>query len=199
MQRFKFRLLPSLAAAALALSACENSKSVSAPAPAVNESAFHTSAAGKVVVRAPGAFLTLDAMSSSAVIGSAGGSVSAGATRIGVPAGVVADGTVFTINVSQTNIFQVSLTATSAGAPEGSNDVGAAGFSSPVLLYFDYGATPPSSYSVAWQIVNGVLVPVPSRVEGNFVIGQLNHFSTYVVQEPPPPSDYVVTGRGSRF
>ncbi len=188
MQRFKFRLLPALAAAALALSACENTKSVSAP-PTV-DNGFRTAAAGKVVVRAPGAFIAQDDnfFTNTAVIGSAGGSIVAGATRLQVPAGVVPEGTVFTISVSHTNIFEVNLTATSAGAPAGSNDVGTVGFSSPLLVYFDYGATPPSSYSVAWQVVNGVLVPVPSRIEGNFVIGQLSHFSTYVIQEPP--SDY---------
>jgi hypothetical protein len=184
MQRFKFRLLPALAAAALALSACESSKSVSAPitAPA-STSGFHTAPrAGTVVVRAPGAFHTLADFTNTAVIGAAGGSLSAGATRIVVPAGVVADGTVFTINVSQTNMFQIGLSATSAGAPAGSNDVGSAGFSQPILVYFDFGTTPPPEYSVAWQVVDGVLVPVPSRIEGTFVVGQLNHFSIYVLQ-----------------
>jgi hypothetical protein len=183
MQRFKFRLLPALAAAALALSACESTKSINAPAPAAaDKSAFHTSPVGKVVVRAPGAFSTLD-LSGSAVIGSEGGTLITGAARLVVPAGAVADGTVFTMNVSSTNVFEVSLTATSAGAPAGSNDVGAAGFSSPVLLYYDFGATPPAEYSVAWQVVNGVLVSVPSRIEGNFVIGQLSHFTTYVLMD----------------
>jgi hypothetical protein len=189
MQRFKFRLLPALAAAALALSACESSRSINAPAPAVSQSAFHTDAPGKVVVRAPGAFTTLADFSNTGVIGSAGGSISAGPTRLEVPAGVVPDGTVFMMNVSQTNMFQVHLTATSASAPAGSNDLGVLGFSSPVLLYFNFGSPPPAEYSVAWQVVNGVLVPVPSRIEGNFVIGQLSHFSDYVIQVP---TDYVV-------
>jgi hypothetical protein len=182
MQRFKFRLLPALAAAALALSACESTKSINAPAPAAaDKSAFHTAPVGKVVVRAPGAFSTLD-MSSSAVIGSAGGTLVAGAARLVVPAGAVPDGTIFTMNVSSTNIFQVSLTASSSLAP-GTNNVGAAGFSTPVLLYYDFGAPPPEQYSVAWQVVNGVLVSVPSRIEGNFVIGQLSHFTEYVLQD----------------
>jgi hypothetical protein len=194
MQRFKFRLLPALAAAALALSACESSKSMTAPSPAASQSGFHTAArAGHVVVRAPGAYTTLDESQNSAVIGSAGGSVSAGAARLVVPAGVVPDGTVFTIDVSSTNIFQVNLTATSAGAPAGSNDLGAAGFSSPVLVYFDYGSPPPTKYSVAWQVVNGVLVPVPSMISGNNIIGQLNHFSTYVIQDDD--SDYTTPDR----
>jgi hypothetical protein len=187
MQRFKFRLLPALAAAALALSACESSKSVTAPAPA-DDNGFHTAAkAGDVVVRAPDLFVIEDAnyYSNSTVIGSAGGTLSAGAATVVVPARTVPDGTRFTMNVSRNNLFEVSLTATSGILPDGINDIGQLGFRNYVLLYFNYGSPPPAGYSIAWQVSKHTLVPVPSMIDGNYVIGQLSHFSTYVVD-----SDY---------
>jgi hypothetical protein len=192
MRRFKFRILPALAAAALALSACESSNSITTP----NNSAFRAPQAdvtgGSVVFLAvPGDLLgdsTISggghgALTGSATFGPQGGTLYVATHKLVVPAHTVAQGTVFTMTISPDNYLQVSLTATSRKAPAGSNDVGALGFKNPLELYLNYGSAPPSNYRIAWRTPAGVLMPVPSHIEDTYICGSISHFTDYVTIE----------------
>jgi hypothetical protein len=106
--------------------------------------------------------------------------LSAGGNKLVISAGAMPRGTVVVMTVNPRNRFSVTLTATSKRARV-VNDVGAAGFSKPVTLYVSNGAAPPPPfYGIALVVPKG-LFPVPSSIEGNYVVGQLPHFSQFVV------------------
>jgi hypothetical protein len=112
--------------------------------------------------------------------------LNAGRNSLVISAGAMPRGTVVTMAVNPRNRFEISFTATSKKSTV-LNDVGAAGFSKPVTLYVYHGpAAPPSFFGIALRLPTG-LVPVPSRIQGNYVVGELPHFSTFVVARQ---SDY---------
>jgi hypothetical protein len=184
MRKLNFRTIAALGLTALAFAGCEHSSKLTAPQS--SDTAFRTASTfHSIVVKAPeaGQFGTLgDDQSTSAVIGAEGGQINIGPDVLVVPAGTVDAPTVFTMTIAGDNVFHVSLSATSEGAPEGSNDVGSAGFKSPVFLYYDLGTSPDPDYFVAWAAGDD-FVPIASRLEGSFVVGQLSHFSDYYLAQ----------------
>ncbi|HEX7239069.1 MAG TPA: hypothetical protein VF263_02285 [Longimicrobiaceae bacterium] len=122
-----------------------------------------------------------------AVIGAEGGAVRIGEHELTVPAGAVDRPTVFSIVLTDPQYAKVYLTAIQITSDGRIFNVGTAGFPKPVRLSLSYAritqAVDPSKLLVLWTRSDGSLVPMPTTVDtaGRRVVGELTHFSGYVI------------------
>ena len=103
-----------------------------------------------------------------------------------IPEGAVRQKTNFTMELADSEVFHVELTATKAGS-RSSNDVGASGFQKPLLLCLDRkdaSITDLSKVAIA-EVLNGNFLSVPTTAHAlnSHVCGQLRHFSGYTMIE----------------
>lgn len=119
----------------------------------------------------------------SAVIGAEGGSLKLGRQTLVVPAGAVDAPTIFTMKKGGAKL-RVILNASRVTG----NDVGAAGFATPVYLTFSYGSVSslpadPSELLIVWIRADGSYEPQPTVVDeaAKTVTGELLHFSEYAL------------------
>lgn len=103
-----------------------------------------------------------------------------------IPEGAVRQKTNFTMELADSDVFNVELTATKEGSRR-TNDVGAAGFQKPLLLCLDRNdanITDLSKVSIA-EVVNGGFLDVPTTAHelNSHVCGELRHFSGYTMIE----------------
>ncbi|MBV9773757.1 MAG: hypothetical protein JO040_07400 [Gemmatimonadetes bacterium] len=169
---------------ALAASGCD-----SGPGP---ESLVAPSAANQTILATgPGYFQLLgdDGFSglTVAVIGAEGGSLRLGEHELKVPAGAVAQPTVFTMGIIDPSHIKVYLSAVQLTPLGQMVDVGGAGFARPVQLTMSYArmtqAFDESKLLILWDRTDGTLVPMPSTVDTakKTVTGDIPHFSGYVI------------------
>lgn len=118
-----------------------------------------------------------------AVIDSRGGELKLGNQTLLVPAGAVDAATLFTMKKSS-KALRVTLTA----SREAPNDVGSAGFATPLTLSFRYGNAAslpgdPSDIRIVWIRRDGSFEPQPTTVNlaSRVVSGELSHFSDYAL------------------
>ena len=195
--------------AAAALGACESADPVGAPetAPVATFEAFEAS----VVTSAQASGIHADALPAEVplmqsggsgrdwvfvqgsagdaavegVIGSRGGVLNLGPHWLLVPRDAVRGDTRFRMTPISDGTFHVELTATQLRRRGGEveNDIGQAGFRSPVYLAFHFGDAPvdPAALAVAW-LIEGSLVSQPTFIyEEAWAVGVLRHFSGYVL------------------
>jgi hypothetical protein len=122
----------------------------------------------------------------SAVIDENGGSLGVAGYSLTVPAKAVSGPTEFVFESTVDGFLEVRLTATRVGSRL-LNDVGAAGFTVPVVLSEQAeaaGGLPAwNRMVIAWDRPDGTLEPVPSAINPStkIITGRLSHFSQYVV------------------
>jgi hypothetical protein len=122
----------------------------------------------------------------SAVIDENGGSLGYGGYSLLVPAKAVSAPTQFVFESTGEGYLEVRLSATRVGSAQ-LNDVGAAGFTVPVVLSEQAdaaGGLPAwNRLVIAWDRPDGTLEPVPSAINPatKVITGRLSHFSQYVV------------------
>lgn len=125
----------------------------------------------------------------SATIGPEGGSLGVEGYTLTVPRNAVSEPTVFTFASIDNGYIQVQSTATTVGSSD-LNDVGRAGFKTPVLISLSYSSAGgvPSWLKLVLAYVgpDGTLEPVPSRfnVARKVVTGAVSHFSDYALVMP---------------
>jgi hypothetical protein len=120
------------------------------------------------------------------VLGSEGGVIGVDGYMLIVPRGAVAAPTRFVFESIPSGFVEVRLTATRVGS-DVVNDVGSAGFTTPLLLAFAYepaGGMPAwARLVVAYVRPDGKLERVPSGFDPRrrLIVGFLHHFSQYAV------------------
>lgn len=165
---------------ALALGGCRDAAAPTAAAPAAP---LEARGGQRALQKMDGA---LPAFHAEAVIGREGGALTAGGHTLSVPRGAVSGPTRFTFSSVHEGYAEVRLTATSLGS-EVHNDVGARGFTVPVVAAVSVGASGGmprwSRLVLAWVRPDGSLEAVPSYLDPSSkrIVGRLGHFSQYAV------------------
>lgn len=124
---------------------------------------------------------------STAVIGRKGGVLTLGGHRLVVPEGAVDGPTRFRMSLVADGHVEVDLEASTPGAREGANDVGARGFARPVTLELSYReaaeGVDPSRLIVVWVRPDGSLEPQQSfhQPTRSSIGAPLKHFSPYAL------------------
>lgn len=184
MRRSWTSKLAALAIAIVGLSGCQDATRMVGPEAATPEISINHSTS----TSSSSVWQILDAGSDdtggvSVVIGAEGGSLSLGQQTLVVPAGAVDAPTIFTIKKGGSKL-RVILNA----SRETTNDVGSAGFATPVYLTFSYGnvsslPADPSELEIVWIRPNGTFEPQPTVVDeaAKTVTGRLLHFSEYAL------------------
>ena len=116
------------------------------------------------------------------IIGTRGGVLRLGQHWLLVPRDAVRADTRFRMTPIKDGTYHVELTATQVGAAV-ENDVGHAGFRTPIYLGFHFADAPidPATLAVAW-LTDGMLISQPTFIyEEAWAVGVLRHFSGYVL------------------
>lgn len=170
--------LPLVVALASGLGACQDGRSLLGP-----EAASPPIAAQGT----PGLSMIEDRTSEvggvTAVIGSQGGELKLGNQSLVVPAGAVDAPTLFRMKKGS-RALSVIITATR----ETLNDVGNAGFATPLTLSFRYGnaaslPAEPSQIQIVWVRPDGTFDPQPTTVdlEARVISAEITHLSEYAL------------------
>lgn len=123
----------------------------------------------------------------SGTIGAAGGELHLGKHTLEIPAGAVAEPTVFSMGRADGDLVRIRLSATR----DAHNDVGAAGFAAPVrlTLSFDSATDLPGDVTklrVIYFQPDGLVAPQETylNLSGHTASGDLPHFSDYGLAWP---------------
>lgn len=179
----KLTILPVLAAA-LWLAGCSDLAAPTEPPLAAPEAS--TSFIPTPSERLAGSIPAFDV---SKTIGPEGGSLGITGYTMTVPRNAVAQPTVFTFTSATNGYVQVKATATAVGSSD-PNDVGRAGFDTPVLISLSYdsaGGLPKwLKLVLAYVAPDGQLEYVPSSINvvKKVVTGAVTHFSDYALALP---------------
>lgn len=187
--------IPLVAAAVLA--GCEAADTGSITAPAESRSGLlgllGSSTSRFTLVDDPLVPGITSSLSSSALIGLDGGTVTLLGHTLAVPAGAVPQPTLFTLTVLPTGYVEVDLTATVSSVLGLVLNVGSEGFLKPVPVTLTYSRATNIDAPGELQIVHlrGLLgyrdmMPLPSRVDlrNQTVTADLEHFSRYSIAMP---------------
>lgn len=175
----------------LGLTAACGDQGVVAPdsqrAPRVEQVSYSTSVEEDLKNILSGRMPDFTVRENSAVIGSAGGFLYVSGHYLYVPAGAVEGPTTFHMKLAPGNQIGAELTAVDGQG----NDVGRDGFNKPLTLALTYAyatnvPSDPRQMAIGWVRDDGTIEPQPTQIFPmiKLAIGQLDHFSKYVLATP---------------